>query len=85
MKNIEKIHMDSEKSVNSFEIKKDWLTDYFLNNYFVYHCFNNFSALLLCKINVLFFFDVEDFFKFFSRNTEIQIKSNYWLGMYLTP
>ena len=33
-KNLKKIHMDSEKLRNSFEIKKDRLPDYLLNNYF---------------------------------------------------
>ena len=47
--------MDSEKSVNSFEMKKT-LLDYLLNNYFIHQSFNNFLALLLCKINVLDFF-----------------------------
>ena len=81
---IEKIHMDSEKSINSFEIKKDRLPDYLLKNYFVYQFFNNFSALLLYKINFLHFFDTGDFFQIFviSRNTEILIESNYWLGIH---
>ena len=43
--------MDSEKSINSFEIKKDMSSDYLLKNYFVYQFFNNCSTLLLCKIN----------------------------------
>ena len=34
--------MDSEKSINSFEIKKDRLRDYLFNNYFVYQFFYNF-------------------------------------------
>ena len=36
----------------------------------------NFSALLLCKVNVLDFFDTGDFFQIFviSRNTEILIE-----------
>ena len=32
--------------------------DFLLNNYFVYQ-FNNFSASLLCKINVFNFFDMD--------------------------
>ena len=50
----------------------------------VYQFVNNFSALLLCKINVLVFFDTGHFFQIFviSRNTEILIESNFWLGMY---
>ena len=50
--------MDSEISINSFEIKKDRLPDYLLNNYFIYQFVNNSSELLLlCRINVLDFFD----------------------------
>ena len=64
VKKIEKIHMDSEKSINSFLIKNDRLSDYLLNNYFVNEFINNFSTLLFCKINVLDFFDSGDFFKF---------------------
>ena len=43
----------------------DRLLDYLSNNYIVYQFFNNFSALLLCKINVLDLFDVGNFFKCF--------------------
>ena len=57
--------MDSEKSINLFEKKMDRLLDYLSNNYIVYQFFNNFSALLLCKINVLDLFDVGNFFKCF--------------------
>ena len=76
--------MDSEKSINSFEIKMDRLPDYLLNNYFVYQFVKNFFALL-CKINLFDFFDMADFFLIFviSRNIEILIESNYWLGMYV--
>ena len=50
--------MDSEKWTNSFEIQKDRLPDYLLNSYrFV----NDFSALLLCRINDLDFFNMGDF------------------------
>ena len=45
--------MDSEKSINSFQIKKDRLPDYLLNCYFVYQFVNKFSALLLCKTVLL--------------------------------
>ena len=47
--------------------------------------FNNFLALLLCKINVLDIFDVRDFLNIFviSRSTEILIKSNFWLRVYV--
>ena len=80
---IEKIHMDYEKSLNLFEIKKDRLPDYLLNNYFDYQFVNNFLALLLCKI--LDFFDMANFFKFMviSQNTEIPIESNYCFRMYV--
>ena len=57
--------MDSEKSINSFFE--------FLSNYFVNSFFNNFSALLLCKINVLDFFDMGDFYHIYQYR-EIPIK-----------
>ena len=59
--------MDSEKPINLFEMKqKDTLSEYLLNDYFVYQFVNNFSELLLlCKINVLDFFDMNDFFNFY--------------------
>ena len=60
------------------------LADYLLNNYFVYQFINSFSALLLCKINFLDFFEMDDFFQIFVilRNTEILMELNYWLGIY---
>ena len=59
-------------------MKKDKLPYYLLNNYFVYHFVSNFSALLLHKINILYFFDMGDFIQVFvmSRNIEILIDSN---------
>ena len=55
---IEKIHMNSEKLMNSCKIKKDKLPDYLLINYFLYQFVSNFLSLLLCKINILDFLDV---------------------------
>ena len=54
----------------------DTLPDYLLNNYCFYKLIDNFSELLLCKINVLDIFDIGDFFQIFvlSRNTEIVIE-----------
>ena len=69
--------MDSEKPINLFELKKkNKLPDYLLKIYFVYRFVNNFPALLSCKINVLDFFDMDDFFQIFftSQNTEILTK-----------
>ena len=53
---------------------------------FFYQFVDNFSALLLCKINVLDIFDTGNFFQIFviSRSTEILIESNFWLEMYVT-
>ena len=85
IKKIEKIRMDSKKSINLFQTKK-------IIGYLIIHCtiifFTNlyiFSELLLCKINVLDFSDMDDFFLIFiiSRNTQILIESNYRLGMYV--
>ena len=60
--------MDSEKSMEiksekSFEIKEDRLPDSLSNNNFFHRFFNNFSALLLGRINFLDIFDVGDFFQ----------------------
>ena len=45
---------------------------------------NNFSALLLHKINVLDILNMVDYFQIFLilQSTEILMKSNFWLGMY---
>ena len=80
--------MNSEQSINSFEIKKDRLPDYllFIAQLFFYLFVNNFSALLvLCKINILDSFDMRDFFQIFiiSRTTKILIELNFWLGTHV--
>ena len=51
--------MDSEKSINSFEMKKGLVIGLFIEQFV-----HNFSALL-CKINVLDIFDTGDFFLHF--------------------
>ena len=61
IKKIERIRMNSKKSINSFEMKKDGLPDYLLNNFYFYQLINNFSALLLFKINVIDIFYMGDF------------------------
>ena len=65
--------------------KKDSLPDYWLNNFFFLQFCNNFLTLLLCKMNFFDIFDVGNFFQFFvrSQSTEILMKSNFWLGMYV--
>ena len=64
--------MDSEKSINSFKIQKNYsLPDYLLNNY---------SFTNLPKINVRHFFDTDNIFKIFvsfAKSTEIVIKSKF--------
>ena len=81
VKKIEKIHMDSEKSINSFKIKKDRSPDYLCDNDLFQHFLNNFSSLLLCKIYIFDFFNMVDFFQIFfiSGSTEILIVLNFWL------
>ena len=54
--------MDSEKSTHSFEIKKRYVTQLFIINFFFYQFDNNYSALLSCKTNVLDMFNMGDFF-----------------------
>ena len=78
--------MDSERSINLFEIKKDRLLNYLLNNYFFNQFFNNFLILLLCQMNIFDFFDTGDFFKIFvvSQSTEILFKLNFWFGVYVS-
>ena len=63
---IAKLHMDSVKSINSFLKKKGKVRkgkDHLLGIVF-YQYADNFSALLLCKINVLDIYDIYDFFLF---------------------
>ena len=57
--------MGSEKSISLFEMKKriGYLIIYW--TMIVSPIFNNFSALLLCKINIFDFFDINDFFSNF--------------------
>ena len=76
--------MNSEQSINSVEIKMNRSPDYLLDNYFFLQFFDNFSALLLCEINVLDIFNISDFFQFFviTRRTEIVIVSNFWVRVY---
>ena len=57
--------MDSKKSINSFEMKKNKLPDYLLNNSFFYKFVNNFSEFLSCKINIYDFFEWPIFSDFF--------------------
>ena len=80
---------------NSYEFWKpkkliwneEWLG--YLIIYWTIICFinflNNVSTLLLCKINLLDIVDIGDFFQIFiiSRSTEILIRSNFFLGMYV--
>ena len=84
LKNVKKIeiHMDSEKLINSFEIKKS------IGYLIIYWAIILFTDLLITfrhyywkKIKVLYFFHIGDFFQIFiiSRNTEILIQSNYSL------
>ena len=59
-----------KKSINYFD---------FFNQFF-----DNFSTLLLCKINFLDIFNMAHLFQIFviSQSTEILIESNFWLGRY---
>ena len=77
--------MHFEKSINLFEMKKDYVPWLFIIQLFFYLFVNNFSVLLLWKINVFDIFDMSDLFQIFviSRSAEILIESNFWLGMYV--
>ena len=65
LKKIEQIYVNFKNWINLFKIKKNKLPDYLLTNHFVYQFFNNFLALLLCKINAFDFFDMGNFFLLF--------------------
>ena len=62
--------------------KKDRLPDYLLNNNFVDEFVDNFLTLF-CKMNVLVYFDMRNFFQIFliSRSIELLIDSNYKAGI----
>ena len=74
--------MDSEKSINSFEMKKYRLLDYLLYNYFFYQLVDNFLGLLLLwKINILNIFDCMIFFRYLLNREVLTFWSNktfYW-------
>ena len=55
------------------------------NNTFIRLLIAHLFELLLRKMNGLNLFNMDDIFHIFitSRNTEILIDSNYWLGMYV--
>ena len=59
-------------------MKKKDVTRVFDNYSFV----NNFSILLLCKINILDIFNMVDFFRFLLDR--VLIKLNFWLRMYVS-
>ena len=77
--------MNVEKSINLFEMKKSHLTWFFIKHYFFKQFINNFSALLLCEINIMDIFDMGNFFQIFviSRSTEILIEPKFCFGMYV--
>ena len=54
-----------EKSISSFKIKKDRLTDHILDNFYFNHFVNNFSTFLLCKITNLDIFSMVYIFQVF--------------------
>ena len=78
----EKIHTDSEKSINSFKMKTRIC---YLIIYWIIILFTNLIIIFRHYYHVRDFFDMGDFFQFFviSQNTEILFESNYWLGIYV--
>ena len=58
--------MDFEKSLDLFGMKKEYVTWLFIEQFF-YKIADNFSALILCKINIFHIFEVGDFFKTFDE------------------
>ena len=78
--------MDSEKGINVFKLeKRDMSRNYLLDKFFWNQFVNNFLVSLLCKINVLDIFDMDDFFSIFIIlwSTEILIEWNFWVIMYV--
>ena len=75
--------MDSEKSINSFEILKKYRSlDYLWNNLF----FGNFLITFWHYYYAKYVFEIFNGVNFFlifviSRSTEILIVSNFWLGV----
>ena len=53
--------MDSKKSLNSFEMRKDWSTDYLCNNIFFGNLLITFRHYYYAKY-VFNFFNMVDFF-----------------------
>ena len=70
--------MYSEKSTNQFNIKRNTLCNYLLNNIYIYiyiyifQIINNFSSLFLSKINVLDIMNIFDFFQIFVPSENIR-------------
>ena len=58
--------MNSEKSINLFEIEKGYATLLFMGQLFFLQFLNNFPALLSCKICVFDMLNIVDFFLIFS-------------------
>ena len=71
---IEKIYIDSEKSIKSIEMKKRYLG----TKHIFFQFDNNFLALLVCKMNVFF---LSDFC--YIANYWNSIESNFWLEVRL--
>ena len=74
-------------NINKFiKNKKEYVIHLIIEQLLFYQFINNFSALLLCKINSLDIFDMGDFDQIFviSWSTEILIQSKFWLEIY-TP
>ena len=63
--NVKKIlNIDSEKSLNSFKRKNDWIV-LFIGQFYFYYSVNNFSELLICKMNIFEFLKLLIFFQIF--------------------
>ena len=85
-KKIEKLHIDIEKLINSFEMEESTahLVIYGRIIFFFLNFLNNFLAVLLYKIYVFDIDSIVDFFQIFtiSRSAEILILLSFWLGKY---
>ena len=67
--------MNSETSINLFEMEKEYVARLFIKQLFFYQFVNNFSALLVRIINAFVIFDISDFIQIFfiSRSDGIPV------------
>ena len=75
--------MHSDRLKNQFWLKKSYVTDFFVEQFFFYKFVNDFWELLICKINILRTFWMVDFLKILSHQEVYKVLSetHFSLGM----